>query len=182
MRVPRWVGSPVRECGRRLSGRMGGPADALTGATRCAGRWRSRNSGSLRKLRRNGGGPYQRLRRKNSHKTATIMTIHNRGWTTRPNTAAMTTIITAIRMSSNTVVSVPDHRTGQTSRRRRRRTVMSGGPGVGFRTRTILGIEVLCGTDHCSFVKTWSYPVWPARLSLVGCKTLSWKIWPKDCY
>ena len=90
---------------------------------------------------------YQRLRRKNSHKTATIMTIHNRGWTTRPSTAAMTTITTAMRMSSNTVVSVPDHRMGQTSRRRRSRTVMKWRvPGVGFRIRTIMRIGVLCSS------------------------------------
>ena len=51
--------------------------------------------------------PYQRLRRKNSHNTATIMTIHSRGWTTRPSTAAMTTMITAMRMSINTLPEYP---------------------------------------------------------------------------
>jgi hypothetical protein len=63
--------------------------------------------------------PYQRLLRKNSHKIATIMIIHSRGWTTRPSTAAMITMITAMSMSSNTVGPVPGHTTGQTSKRSR---------------------------------------------------------------
>ena len=98
------------------------PSDRFDERTRICGQMapeEPRLSSEARRI----GRPYQRLRRKNSHKTATIMTIHKRGWTTRPSTAAMTTIITAMRMSSNTVVSVPDHRTGQTSRRRRCRSL-----------------------------------------------------------
>ena len=44
---------------------------------------------------------YQRPRRKKSQRTATIITIHNKGWTTIPSTAAMTTMTIAIRISTN---------------------------------------------------------------------------------
>ena len=58
---------------------------------------------------------HHRLRRVNNHRIAAITMIHSTGWTTRPNTATITTITMAIRMSTSTDFLYPD---ADTSNRR----------------------------------------------------------------
>lgn len=122
--------------------------------------------------------PYQRPRRKNSHNTATIMTIHSRGWTTRPSTAAMTTMITAMRMSINTLpeyprLGPPKPRTAESQEDHKGRPERRHGPVTGIAETTTIHAAVIACPSGVLLMSGTTPSMMPEIVYLTGGNELS---------